>query len=438
MAELERKNKFWPLYLAFVLEVLFLFYKKGEFGFIISPLILVLSGLFLAIWPFFMVKNAPENAESFFYLNNQLNGVLTKHEKSIIWTVFVKLAILISWFVNSYLHQYPIDIRHSDIIPFIEEVFLKRTYASEPIYAEVDGYGYGKGTPSYLPFQWLFFLISYGLNLDHRSIPFIIFILASAVYTHQVLKISIEFKHALFLVLLPLFILFTIYFENTSDALHTVEIMVLGYYLLLGVSLFSNNTWFQSLGLLFPLLSRYAFVFWLPVHFLNMLPKESKRFLGVGFALLFLVVLVMLPFIMQTPNMFATFNNGYEKAALGEWSGQSWQQPGDKPFQLYRGLGFASWYYEFYAGTLAEKIQALKQSLFIVSVLAMLILLVAYRKVEKYIPRNLYSLLALKISLTLFYAFMIIPYNYLNWVSIIVSVVILSRMKDNFRFKQIS
>ncbi|MCG9881548.1 MAG: hypothetical protein MH472_13195, partial [Bacteroidia bacterium] len=426
MVEHARKNKLWPLYLAFVLEVLFLFYKKGEFGFIISPLILVLSGLFLAIWPFFILKNA--QAESLFYLNNQEIGTLHSKDKSIVWSVFIGITALLAWLISGYMRQFPIDIKHSDILPFIEEVFLKRTYASEPIYAEVDGYGYGKGTPSYLPFQWVFFLVSFGLNLDHRWVPFSIFILASALYTWQVLKMATELKHALFLTILPLFILFTIYFENTSDAMHTVEILVLGYYLFLGVSLFSNSVWVQSLGMLFPLLSRYAFVFWLPVHFINMVPKETKRFFGIGFALLFLVVLVMLPFIMQTPNMFNTFNNGYEKAALGEWSGQSWQQPGDKPFQLYRGLGFASWYYEFYAGTLAEKIGALKQSLFIVSGLAMLVLLAVYRLVEKYIPRSLYSLLALKISLTLFYAFMIIPYNYLNWVSIIISVVILSRV----------
>ena len=216
--------------------------------------------------------------------------------------------------------------------------------------------------------------------------------------------------------------------------MHTIEILILAYYLLLGVSLFSRNLLAQAFGLVLPTLSRYALVFWLPVHFLNMLPKQRKRFFQLGFLFVGMVLLILIPFLLQEPNMFVGFNNAYAKSALREWSGQSWQQPGDKPFQLYRGLGLASWYYEFYVGTLLEKINAIKQHLFIVSALVIFLLLVVFRFVQSTIPSNLYSLLALKFSLTLFYAFMIIPYNYLNWVPIMLSIIILSRMRSGFSF----
>ena len=423
-----RKNNAWPLYVAFVVEILFLFYKKGEFGFVVSPILLITAGLFLAVWPYFMQRKNP-NA---FLVLNQEHNQLSKQHVILVFGLLAAIALLMGIWIKSLMLQYPINIKHSDIIPFIEEVYLKRFALAEPIYAEVDGYGYGKGHPGYMPFHWMFFVISYFLNIDHRWIPFAGFIIATAIYTYVLCCNFASFKQVILLMCLPLFVLFTIYFENGSDAMHTIEILVLAYYLILGVSLFSRHIWAQALALSMPILSRYALVFWLPVHFLNMLPKQTKRFFLLGFSLLGIVLLILLPFLIQTPDMFNNFNSAYAKAALGEWNGQDWQQPGDKPFQLFRGLGLASWYYEFYTGTLIEKIEAIKQHLFYVSVLGMLVLLIVYRFVKDIIPSNLYSLLALKISLTLFYAFMIIPYNYLNWLPMMISVVILSRVSEGF------
>ncbi|MFY8189631.1 MAG: hypothetical protein ACOVK9_01600, partial [Bacteroidia bacterium] len=156
----------------------------------------------------------------------------------------------------------------------------------------------------------------------------------------------------------------------------------------------------------------------------------------LGFAFVGVLLLVLLPFLIQVPDMFEGFNSAYGKAALGEWDGQDWQKTGDKPFQLFRGLGLASWYYEFYPGSLLEKIAAIQKHLLYVSVVAIVFLLLAYRWVQSLVPANLYSLLALKFSLTLFYAFMIIPYNYLNWVPMMLSVVILSRLNTHFWVKQ--
>ena len=432
MVGLAKKINVWPLYLAFVLELLFLFYKKGEFGFVISPLILILSGLFMAVWPCIMLRKEPHQ----FYSENGIKRQLSAKDTTIVFSILLGIAIIMGFWVNALMEQYPINIKHSDIIPFIEQVYLKRVDLAEPIYAEVDGYGYGKGHPGYMPFHWMFFVISYFLHIDHRWIPFVFFMLATGIYTYVLGFNFAHVKQVLFLMCLPLFVLFTIYFENSSDAMHTIEILILAYYLVLGVSFFSRNIWAQAFALTLPTLSRYALVFWLPVHFLNMLPKQSKRFFQLGFAFVGVILLVLLPFLIQVPDMFEGFNSAYGKAALGEWDGQDWQKAGDKPFQLFRGLGLASWYYEFYPGSLLEKIEAIQKHLLYVSAAAIVFLLLAYRWVQSLVPANLYSLLALKFSLTLFYAFMIIPYNYLNWVPMMLSVVILSRLNTHFWVKQ--
>lgn len=424
-------NKTWPLYFAFVVELLFLFYYKGEFGFVVSPLLLIGSGLFLAIFPYFISRNSEQGSQFFFIEFNSPSLLASKQTQQVIWTIFVLVTMAIGLGVSTLIQKYPIDIKHSDIIPFIQNVFVDRLRSGVAIYAEVEGYGYGKFHPGYLPFHWMFFVLSSLLDVDHRWVPFVIFVISTAIYTLVILRNFSELKKLILLLLLPLFVLFTIYYENSSDAMHTIEILVLGYYLILCVSLFSRNVSAQASGLLLPILSRYALVFWLPVHFLGMLPRQYSRFFKVGFSLLGLVALFIVPFLINTPDMFVGFNGAYKTAAIGEWGGQSWQSPGDEPFQLFRGLGFASWFYKFYPGTLEDKIDALQKTMIYVSIAATLFLLLIRPILSKVLKPNMFSLLALKFSLTLFYAFMIIPYNYLMWVPMVVSVVILSRIKEN-------
>ncbi|MDZ4667367.1 MAG: hypothetical protein SGJ00_05730 [bacterium] len=431
MKQWMKTNKTWPLYLAFVVELLFLFYYKGEFGFVVSPLLLIGSGLFMAVYPYFISRNSEQGSEAFFieFISPSLNA--SKQTQQIVWAVFALVAVAIGLGVSVLIKKHPIDINHSDIIPFIQNVYVDRVRSGVAIYAEVEGYGYGKFHPGYLPFHWMFFVISSLLNVDHRWVPFTVFIMATAIYTLVILRNFNELKKLILLLLLPLFVLFTIYYENSSDAMHSIEILVLGYYLILCVSLFSRNVLAQAGGLLLPILSRYALVFWLPVHFLGMVPKQYPRFFKVGFTLLGLVALFIVPFFINSPSMFEGFNGAYKSAAIGEWGGQPWQAPGDEPFQLFRGLGLASWFYKFYPGSLEEKIMALQKTMIYVSIATTLFLLLIRLRVSKVLKPNLFSLLALKFSLTLFYAFMIIPYNYLMWVPMVVSVVILSRIKEN-------
>jgi hypothetical protein len=431
MKQWMRMNKTWPLYLAFLIEILFIFYYKGEFGYLVSPLLYLFAGLFLAVFPYFISRKNPLGADAYFVEFNEPNLSSSAKTSSIIWGVFLVLTVLLGIGVSVLIGKYPIDINHSDIIPFIQNVYVDRVQNGEQIYAEVEGYGYGKFHPGYLPFHWMFFVVSAYLHVDHRWVPFAIFIIASAIYTGVLLRNFSELKKLILLLLLPFFVLFTIYYENSSDAMHTIEILVLGYYLILSVSLFSRNALVQAGGLVLPILSRYSLVFWLPFHFLKMLPLQVNRFFKVGFSLLALVAIFIIPFLINTPDMFVGFNGAYMTAAIGEWDGQAWQKPGDEPFQLFRGLGLASWYYKFYPGTLEQKISALQKTMLYVSMGAVVLLWLLRNKIGKVLPANIFSLLALKFVLTLFYAFMIIPYNYLNWVPVILSVVILSRIKEN-------
>jgi hypothetical protein len=54
-----------------------------------------------------------------------------------------------------------------------------------------------------------------------------------------------------------------------------------------------------------------------------------------------------------------------------------------------------------------------------------LVLRLAFKK-----HAELIALLTLKAALTIFYVFIMVPYVYLNWVPLVISVVILSRVKN--------
>ena len=49
-------KKFTYLYIAFALELLLIFYFKNVFEFVVSPLIIMGAGIFLSVYPYFILK----------------------------------------------------------------------------------------------------------------------------------------------------------------------------------------------------------------------------------------------------------------------------------------------------------------------------------------------------------------------------------------------
>ncbi|MFY7732496.1 MAG: hypothetical protein ACOVSR_03360 [Bacteroidia bacterium] len=418
-------KKIWYLYIAFMLEILFIFYVKNVFEFIVSPLIIIGSGAFLAIFPYFLQR---ENKDSFIEENSNNISNSNENLKSLV-ALFLALTVSTIVIVNYKINKYPINVNESDIIPFIDEIFVKRFMNNEVIYAPYTGFNYGTFTPGYLPLHWFPFVISNVLNINYQWVVVIVFLLACAIYTLVLFKNIQQKEWLLINCALPFILLFTIYYKNGKTAVQSIEIMIMGYYLILATLLFSSNVILKAVGLILPFLSRYSFLFWLPVYFYNLLRNNFKKFLLVSvlFGVMILLFFVI-PFVLPIPEMLKTFNANYTTSILGEWKGQSWQAPTDRPFQLFQGIGLASWFYQFGSGSLLERIELNKNALFLFSILSSLTIILLQSKIRKTISANLFSLLALKFMLTIFYAFIMVPYDYLNWVPLVVSIVILSRI----------
>lgn len=115
----------------------------------------------------------------------------------------------------------------------------------------------------------------------------------------------------------------------------------------------------------------------------------------------------------------------HTKAAIEEWKGQSWQLPGEKPFQLFWGIGFAGIFYDYYSGSAAQKLKAFQLVHLSTSLLRVLALAVFFRIKRKLLSDKIFSLASLKIYLAVFYHFAQIPYDYLFTTPIFVSIPII-------------
>lgn len=418
------KNASNYLYLAFILELLLVFYFRNELGFIVSPLLMLLVGLYIAYAPLFFMKS---DDEGLIAGGPKVYPFELKEKFAWIFTI-VLLIIYCVW--SAILFQAkPLDINQSDILPFIKEVYLDRLFKGEPVYSSFSGFNYGTFTPSYLPAHWAPFIIPYWLNIDLRWACVGVFGAGTLVYTSYIIKLENN-KTGIIKLLLPWLLVFSVYIKHSKDAAHTIEVMILGYYLILGVFLFSRSSFKRAIGIILPLFSRYAFMFWLPVYALIQWLDNRKIFTSILVWGVVLVAIILLPFVIQTPEMYKDFNGNYLNGIINEWQGQSWQNPGDRPFQLFQGMGFASWFYFWFDGTLPQKINAIKNALVLVSILFMVFQLVIVWRLKIKLKSELLAICTLKAALTIFYVFVMVPYVYLNWVPLIISVVILSRVKN--------
>jgi hypothetical protein len=407
------KNKTGILIFCFVLELLLLFYFRNEVGFVVSPVLFAIAGLGLIYLSFGDLKQKEDLAPN-----------LDSDFKSIKLQLFIGLSSIGIVFSGFLFHKWPIKIENSDIIPLIQNIYISRLVNFEHVYDLYEGFNYGKFTPNYLPFHWFPFVLPELLRLDPRWSFVVLFVLAFGIYVFKFAKASNK-KFLILQIILPFLLWLSIMVKQGKDYANTVELLIAAYYLILCFSLFSNKPLFKSFALALLILSRYSLVFWLPVYFLLMWFDDRKVCIKTGLYLIGFMLIFYLPFLIQSPHMLSSGSNLWIDAALGEWKGQSWQALGDNPFQLFQGMGFASWIYTWGTGSLQEKIIFTKNLMLFFSVLTMLGMIVFVWLKKNQFDKKLMALFCLKISLLVFYSFVFVPYVYLFWVTLIPSIMIL-------------
>lgn len=402
--------------LLFALDVLYLTILRDMF---ISPLVSFLSGTLLCVLA--LIIFGKRKVEDF---------TLEKHRISIMRILAIVLPLIIGVWITSNLLadiivQFAIEPFFSDIIPAIQNIYIERLLTGENVYEPYEGFG-NPLYPNYLPMQWLPFLIPYGLNIDFRWFAFGVFIITLVLWNVRLLKKPIHWIELFLKSSSPFLVLYLLLTHRKASFGSSVELMIVGYYLFLALTLFKKSTIVRSIGILLPLLSRFAFLFWLVFYAITSFFTERKNALQIIKWSTFAILLIyVLPFFTRQPTAFFDGLAYYEKASFGEWHPKNWQSPDDYPYHLKNGVSFSIYFYEYIDGSVEERFETARLFHKIMSVLSAVLIGLFFWWRRKCNDFRLTALVGLKLCITWFYAFLYLPFFYLYFLPIFLSLPII-------------
>lgn len=332
--------------------------------------------------------------------------------------------IFLNMITISLLQKYDPAI-FSDIIPTVQ-LLAKRFIEGLYPYTHGAFISIGQlGSPSYFPMHWLPYTLSEHFHFDPRTVTFSIWVIGTVAVTYRGLRSNTLWQQ----ILIPVLLLGSYYglvSTNYGIICATIETMVAGYYMLFIVGLNQKNVYWTAFFISVCLLSRYFVVLWLPLWAFVMLASGNWRdLLKTSIAItIFISLLFVIPFLSKDWSFLWSSLAGYGECGFGEWIHFN---DADKPFHLYAGTGFAHLFFEnspptyFYAGY-----SLLRTMMFIVPLAVTLLMGVWYWFNRKKIYYKIFLLASFKIYLSVFVAFLIVPYLYLSVSGLFVSIAILA------------
>jgi hypothetical protein len=406
----------------------------SNFYFILFTILLIVE---INIFTYWRIDLDPKNGVFTFLGVQLLIGILPffilKHRKAIESTKpsvnfysATLLSVLAIWGIvhcfdlSSVLcNKVAIKPSNGDIIPQIQR-FNQEFLAGRFPYTPFDDFGY-RMSPTYLPAQWMPYLPSMLFKFDPRLISFGVFGCAYFVFLLKIIKQNIPFLKASILLVFPIFFIVRIAEYDPNIIAVTVEILIMSYYLLLSMSLTTQTRSFQILMLVLCLMSRFSLVFWLPLYLFMLWTKEgfspTLRFslwVFAGAALLYG------PFLAIDPHIFANSQTYYDTATA-----DAWKNTPDSD-HLNNGFSFVLFFHKT-GGNIPEKIAAMKKLMLTLTPLVSIVLGIIWWRFKDKLDSVLFSLCALKISLSVFYALIQFPFTYLYVTPIILSLGIFYR-----------
>lgn len=336
--------------------------------------------------------------------------------------------VFAAWKLNITMQNFSFMESWSDVIPSID-IYVDRLMKSEPVYTRTLDMVTYQIPPTYLPMQWLPFVVAAKFGFDLRWIAFAIFSIGVLLYQYQIYKKSADNLLLVFTAsALPFVLYYGLAEYNPSDFVCTVETMVVGYYMILFFAISGESNLLKALALTICLLSRFSVLFWIPLFILILFFSKSRRnaILISLYTFAGILLIYVIPFLSEDWMSFKKGYDYYTGAALAEWDGQPWQQNGEKPTQLFRGVGLAAYFYDHLGGTVEERMLAFKKmhliaSLFIIALLSAYY--VRYRKLWEE-NRAYFFVISLQLYFAVFYSFIQVPYTYLFYVPVFTSMFI--------------
>ncbi|HEY6899835.1 MAG TPA: hypothetical protein VI233_04305 [Puia sp.] len=338
-------------------------------------------------------------------------------------TIALTGLMLYTWCVY-WFEEMPIDIYNADMLPIIR-IMCERFIAGQHshIYDTIPSIWHGV-QPIYLPTMWQPYVPAIALGIDMRWV--IALALLFAFGTFIALYRPQTYRYLSFLTAALAFLLFWwVVADNTAGIVSVAEEgTVIAYYVLLVLALISGRPWLTGIAASLCLLSRYAFIGWIPAYILYLVLEKKWKFLlwfGLTGAVCF-VLFFLIPVGWDTFLRLAGLPADYVAFA-----GRVWK---DSPDVFRTAPGFA-WFFG------AKNIALLHRLLIILSfTLPPLFMLVVRRRFttqaqgptrpqSAVTPANL-PIATLKLALVVFYCFIDVPYLYLFYTSSFVSLIVIT------------
>lgn len=410
------------LVLVIILEIGLQTWWNKQWGDYASPTIMFLASM-LTCWLAVQLIGFKKESIKF---DNSEKSILRK--SIVVISVFVLGVTLIGWEYHQVQLQFPTqgDGTQSDVIPSLK-LYVQRFLAGEYPYQPLvfDGWTV---MPTYFPIMWLPYCFSEVLEIDYRWTAYVVFLIPLFIFQWRLRRqdislIEIGLKVAIPFIFLHLYI---IYFPDVLG--YGVELMPVGLYFFLVISLKWKKTYWIAIPIVMILMSRYAFTFWLPIYFLTIwIERGFTKIFKVGlWVLAGIFAIYILPFLSKNWDIFFEGLAYYGKTAETAWQ---WQREDGRPLLLINGLSHAIYFYDFVEGELMYRLKINRiVHLGMCLITAIGIFYFYWKNRKKGLNTTVYLLIALKCYLMVFYSFFYVPFSYLFMLPMFLTIPILYRV----------
>ncbi len=416
------------------IELLFITYWQNIAGPYLSPLLFLIASLGIG-FTYLKLTTTPATAIP---VNSQINPKAIFAAQLVIYGILSYLVIKTLKTIWWWDMTQDSGIDKSDIIQQIT-VLVTRFLGHQQPYAIIHFKEYDL-YPTYMPFQWMPYILTELAHKDYRWVPAIALWLSGTYFfikNCSPLKLNMPPLAAILIPVWPLIVWYTAIMHFNPMFKLTVEGLIAAYYLFVATSISNKKGVWLGIGIALCLLSRYSIILWVPLCLLAyaIAGQRKKALITSSIILLFIFILYWFPFMRKDPAIFLNGYHYHSTAALLEW--QRDIQMLHSKFYLMNGLGFTSWALKLLPGDLKHIISAYQAIHLSLCLLTVTSLLVYYWRRKATVSLNVFLLFSFKVYLAVFYAFIQIPYKYLYLVPVIISSALLADSWSNKRAKAI-
>jgi hypothetical protein len=324
----------------------------------------------------------------------------------------VVMMVLIAYLTASYwLDVVPIDPDYADMLP-IMKVMNERLLHGEwkHIYDPVSEVWNGI-RPIYLPAMWIPYAPAVALHLDMRWVTVISLLLSFTVVLLFV-RLKNNSLYGIVQIVVAAILFWWLFARNDVHGMISLseEGVVTTYFVMLCVAIVSDNAWFMGITVSLCLLSRYSMIGWLLPCLIYFAARKDIRKLVIFSFTSFACVLLffLIPFGWKTLHQMIALPANYIGFAKTVWN--------DSPEIFWLNPGLAKFFGP-------HRVEVLHETLIGAS-FGIPVLFMAFCLVQKKWKFENINLACFKLSLIVFYQLIDVPYGYLFYTGIFVSMVI--------------